>query len=139
MNGQWMGQYDGSDSGSVIVNLDDMGDHYEGVAFLTSANNKLPAAAAVLKTKTKANKFKLKTSIIFPIDLRTGVVTAWEQIKQFYPNITFSKEAEVSGEWDRKKLTLKWVTDQKISGSAKIPKSMADEQSELKPQALYRI
>jgi hypothetical protein len=133
MKGQWMGQYNGSDSGSVIVNLDDMGDHYEGVAFLTSANNKLPAAAAVLKTKTKAKKFKLKTSIIFPIDPRTGVVTAWDQIKQFYPNITFSKEAEVSGGWDRKKLTLKWVTDQKISGSAKIPKSMADEQSELKP------
>ena len=134
MNGQWIGKYSGSDSGSIIINLDDMGDHYHGVAFLTSANDKNPAVAAILKTDDKAKVFKLKTLLIFPIDRRNGLITTWDQVQQFYPNIVFSKEAEVSGEWTEKKLTLRWLTDQGFTGYSELPKSSAGEKSDLKPR-----
>ena len=65
MNGQWMGQYTGSNSGSIIVNLDDIGEHYEGVAFLIDANSSLPITVAVLKTSDKARTFQFKTPAIF--------------------------------------------------------------------------
>ena len=132
MNGQWIGQYTGSDSGSIIVNLDDMGDHYEGIAFLTSTDKKLPAVAVGLKTENKTKIFKLKTPMILPIDPRTGLMTVWDNVKQLYPNITFSKEAEVSGDWNEQRLVLSWSTDQGVTGSATIPRSKAGKKSEQK-------
>ena len=74
MNGQWMGRYTGSSSGSIIVNLDDIGYCYEGVAFLIDEDKQLPRVAAVLKTNDKSEKFKFKTSIILPIDPKTGII-----------------------------------------------------------------
>ena len=133
MNGQWMGQYTGSSPGSIIVNLDDMGDHYEGSAFLINTDKQLPGVVAVLKTNDKTRNFKFKTSIIFAIDPRTNLINTWDNVKQLYPGVIFSKEAEVSGDWDEKRLVLSWSTNQGITGSATLPKSKAGKPSEQKP------
>jgi len=106
MNGQWIGQYTGSNSGFIVVNLDDMGDHYEGVAFLIDANIKLPTIRALIRTNDKASTFQFKTSTIFSINPYTRFYDSWDKVKQFYPDVIFPKEAEVRGEWDEKKVTF---------------------------------
>lgn len=47
MNGQWLGQYTGTNSGSLVIDFDDMGTHYEGRAFAYDDNNSMPATKAV--------------------------------------------------------------------------------------------
>lgn len=133
MHGQWIGQYIGSSSGSIIVNLDDMGGHYEGVAFLIDVNNKLPATRVALRTNDKVGAFQFTTSLIFPINPRTRFFDSWDNVKQFYPEVIFPKEAKIQGEWNEKRLALNWTTDIVTTGSATLPKNKADTPSECIP------
>lgn len=133
MNGQWMGQYSGSSTGSLIVNIDDMGNYYEGVAFLVDTNNKLPTTLVHLKTSDKAKDFQFKTSVILPIDPRTRFAYPWDKVKEVFPGVSFSKEAEVRGNWDEKRLIVNWTTDIGVAGSATLPKSKSGELSEYVP------
>jgi len=137
MNGQWVGQYDGSpNTGFIIINLDEKDDHYEGIAFLTDKNNQLPITAAILRTNDKGKKFQFKASEILPVDPQTGLLTTWDKVKQFFPQVTFPNEAEVTGQWSEEKLSFKWSTDIQTTCSAELPKSKADQPSELVPRIL---
>ncbi len=130
MNGQWMGQYAGSNTGSIIVNMDDRDDHYEGMAFLIDSNSKLPAIAASVKTNDKARTIQLKTSTIRSINPHTLFIDSWESVKEFYPDVTFPNEADVKGDWNEERLILNWATNIGTSGWATLPKSKAGTPSE---------
>ena len=136
MNGQWMGQYIGSNSGSIIVNLDDMGEHYEGVAFLLDTNSQLPVTVAMLKTSDKARTFQFKTPAILSINPRTSFIDTWDNVKQFFPQMFFPKEAKVRGEWNESELIFSCSTDIGTTASATLPKSKADKPSEQVPLTL---
>jgi hypothetical protein len=41
MNGQWLGRYSGTNSGTLFINLDDMGSHYAGNVFAYDDNTSL--------------------------------------------------------------------------------------------------
>jgi hypothetical protein len=64
MNGQWMVQDTGPTPGLVMVNFDDEGDHYEGVASFAPANKQLPVVVAPIITKDKNRTFQLKISAV---------------------------------------------------------------------------
>src|SRR5882762_9217961 len=66
MNGQWIGVYTGSSQGSIIVNVDDRGAFYQGVAYLHDGNPALPGIAASFKTANKERRFHVRTDAILP-------------------------------------------------------------------------
>jgi hypothetical protein len=73
MNGQWLGQHSGTNtSGLIMINLDDMGDHYSGVAFLL-ANSNPPLSF-------KFNIFEIGS--VNPQNMR---LDTWDYVKQFFP------------------------------------------------------
>jgi hypothetical protein len=39
MNGQWLGRYTGTNSGTLVIELDDMETHYEGRAYAYDDNS----------------------------------------------------------------------------------------------------
>ena len=133
MNGQWIGKYAGTNSGSVIVNLDDMGDHYEGVAFLRDEDSRLPIIQTLLKTDDKSKTFHFKTSIILAINPQNRMPDSWDKVKNQYPEVTFPSEAEVRGDWNEERLAISCTTDIGSSVSATLPKSNADKPSEYLP------
>jgi hypothetical protein len=53
MNGQWIGRYSGTNSGLLVIDLDDMATHYEGRAFAYDDNLSLPSTFAFIKTPDK--------------------------------------------------------------------------------------
>lgn len=67
MNGQWMGRYSGSTSGLLVIDLDDVGSHYEGRACAYEDNTALPSTLVPIATQNKENSFHLTLST-FPID-----------------------------------------------------------------------
>jgi len=74
MKGQWIGSYDGSNNGLIIVNIDEHPSYFEGVAYINESNNNLPSTAAFFKTTIQDNKFQFRTKWISPINRFTGVI-----------------------------------------------------------------
>jgi len=100
MEGQWIGKYTGTLPGQVIINIDDLGDHYAGYAYLIPSpladGQHPPGAAAYFETTDKHNDFAF-TAYINPIDPYTGEQTEWENIEKRFPDFTFSDKAAITG------------------------------------------
>jgi len=92
MRGQWIGTYQGSVEGRIIINIDEVADHYEAVASVIPNDNKnIPSSVAFLVTDSKNLNQKLKANT-YPIHPDTGVICKWEQIKNRYPaDVSHSK------------------------------------------------
>jgi hypothetical protein len=88
MNGQWLGRYSGTDSGTLVIELDDMGTHYEGQVFAWDDNAAQPSAWALVKTTGKEDIVHLRVQLS-PIDPRTGDPTTWNQLASLFPDVVF--------------------------------------------------
>lgn len=136
MNGQWIGAYAGSTNGAIHVNIHETESNYRGVAYQFTDNPQLPPAAAYFSTPNKEREFSFRTEGIEAIDLDTGNAVPWETVKAKYPEgTTFSEYADVRGSFDEKTLTLTltWTTDTGVTGSCVLPRSRADQPSEIVP------
>ena len=71
MKGQWIGNYLGTNTGEVIIEIDELRDCFEGVAYLYDSNMELPATFAPFRTPNKSNSFNLTVNL-GPIDKLTG-------------------------------------------------------------------
>jgi FRG domain-containing protein len=132
MNGQWIGEYtDDNGGGSILVNIDAREAFYQGVAYLHPKGPGLPSSAAGFRTTGKSSKEQFRTNELFPLDPGSLVVTQWSTIKEKYPNVEFSKYADVTSSLDEAGLTLAWKTDLNVTGTCVLPKSKAAEPSEL--------
>jgi FRG domain len=136
MRGQWKGRYNGSIGGLIIVDIDELSSHYQGVAYLINETNKtLPSTAAWFRTKNKDKNFQFRTDLILPIDPVSGIPTSPDKIKDHYSeNVVVPKYADVVGSREIDSLKLSWVTDIGTKGSCTLPQSMADKPSELVAQ-----
>ena len=133
MNGQWIGRYTGSNSGLAIINIDDIGNHYAGVAYLDDDNRGLPSIAAAFVTTDKSKNFKFRTNEILPINPSTGMPDLWDNVKQHYEGVNLIQGfVDVEGEWNNATLSLKWTTEFGNIGSCILPESKADLPSEYK-------
>src|SRR5262245_27559417 len=97
MKGQWIGQYTGSSSGIIIVNVDELSTCYAGVAYLHESNPTLPTTAVFFRTHNKSSPFAFQPHKIAPVDTNSGLVTTWEHIRHLYPNVSLSRQAAVTG------------------------------------------
>jgi len=121
LKGQWIGKTKGDYEGQIIINIDDLGEYYEGVSYVFPDNNKLPSSAAFFQTKDKKSKSEFK-AITSPINPTTGLICQWKEIEKFYPGITHSKEAVGIIHFKENELHLKAKTDTGIRMQSNIVK-----------------
>lgn len=111
MRGQWIGTYEGSLSGGLMINIDEVDDHYEGVAYVNPNVEGMPSTVAHLSTNSKASKQKA-IAFLNPVDPRTGYQCDWEDIKDLFPkDVQHSKQAKVNLQLKDGKLTIHAVSD----------------------------
>ncbi len=133
MNGQWIGRYSGTNSGVLVIDMDDMDTHYEGRVFAYDDTPSLPDAFAFIKTPDKTETFQLSLDLL-PVDPRTGDPSSWEQLKALFPSdVTFPRRGEVSISRNNDTLNVSWKTDIGTASSAELPKSRAGEPTQYKP------
>ncbi len=132
MNGQWTGRYSGSNSGLLVVDLDDMDTHYEGRACAYDDQQGMPGTFVQIRTPGKSSSFTLSLDL-YPIDPRTGDPNTWDQIASLFAGVVFPKNAEVTFKFTGPTLKVEWKTDIGTFGEADLPKSQADQPSEYKP------
>jgi hypothetical protein len=134
MNGQWIGTFSGSTTGSVIVNTDERQEHYEGIAVLIEDDQTLPHSVVSFQTKNKEPNFQFRTGPILALDPGTGNALSLDELKQrLGKHEVFSKYANVTGAVSRESLTLTWLTDTGVEGKCVLPRSKADQASDLVP------
>lgn len=71
MNGQWVDQYFGNRQGTVILNLDDLGDSYAGYAIFLDRDPNFPGRLTFVTSLMKES-FKANRSQVFTFDQSTG-------------------------------------------------------------------
>ncbi|MFB8830440.1 hypothetical protein ACE0DR_16500 [Azotobacter sp. CWF10] len=66
-----------------MVNIDEIDDHFEAVAYLKPTSNDIPASVAYF---LMPNKRKKQTAVahVFPVNPHTGFQGRWEDIKGLY-------------------------------------------------------
>ncbi|MES2769900.1 MAG: FRG domain-containing protein [Bdellovibrionota bacterium] len=132
MNGQWLGRYDGSNSGTLIIDLDDCGTHYEGYAYAYDHNINLPSTYAPITTPDKSNTVNL-TVHFSPLNPSSGNPLTPAELQKFYPGTVFGTEAKVTLEHENSLLKIEWKTDIGTWGKCVLPKSKASEPSYYSP------
>jgi FRG domain len=132
MKGQWVGNYLGTNSGEVIIEIDELGDCFAGVAYLYDQHENLPASFVPFKTKDKSTSFTMQVPI-GPIDPTTGNLTDWQSIKKKFPDVVFPDSAETQWQLTPNSLDIKWTTNINTSGQMSLPKSNAQSKSEIAP------
>ncbi len=110
MKGQWIGKTKGDYEGKIIINIDDLGEYYEGVSYVFPDNIKLPSSVAFFQTKDKKPKNEFK-AVTIPINRITGLPLLREDFEKIYPGITHSKEADVIIHFKENELYLNAKTD----------------------------
>lgn len=132
MKGQWISNYSGSNGGLMVANIDERQSHFEGVAYLNEGNRSLPSTVAAFRTQNKDREFKFRTGLILPINPLNGTPDSWEKLKQFFdPGTVIPEYADVEGSWDNNELRLLWTTNIETHGSCVLPRSKADQPSDL--------
>jgi len=133
MNGQWMGDFNGTSNGTLLLNVDDRGTHFDGVGYFTPSLNDVPRTGVGFKTIDKSRDFAFKTKNMWLMDPESGNWTTWDQIKHLYPpGLSLASEAEVSGSWDETALKVSWKTDNGVTGTSVLPRSRASLPSDLR-------
>lgn len=137
MNGQWIGPYTGTNSGALVLEIDDLGDHFEGRAYAYEDNPELPSTSAFIKTENKARRFNLAAGLA-PIHKHTGELLDWEIVRKDYSNlITVPKTIETEWDWDENRVVVQWATDIGTSGIAELRKGRAGERSDYEPLEIH--
>jgi hypothetical protein len=137
MNGQWIGRYTGTNSGEFVLNIDDLGPYFRGVAYANDSDTSLPWIGAAFRTKNKDADFDFRTERLWAIHPHTRNPATWDEIKQLFPvGLAFPTYADVRGRWDERSLKLAWQTDIGTAGQCELPRSRAADPSDLKPRQM---
>jgi hypothetical protein len=136
MNGQWIGEYTGTNRGLLVVDLDDVGAHYDGTAVALDGNLALPPMVAVLLNLPKGQQqFQLRAPLT-PIDRINGRAVTWDEIKKNYSSdVTVPSHADISWDVGTGSSEVTWTTNIGTSGRATVAKSRSADPSELTPLA----
>jgi hypothetical protein len=132
MSGQWLGPYTGTNPGTLIIELDDMGTYYEGRTFAYDDNPAMPSTFAFIKTANKESALHLDIRL-YPIDPGTGNPTTWDELATRFPGIVFPTTASVGLNFTDTTLKVSWTTNIGTSGSAEITRKRADAPTDYQP------
>jgi FRG domain len=133
MYGQWIGNYTGTNSGLLVIDLDDFGTHYEGIAWAYDDDPLLPGTFVAIKSPDKQTSFQSRFPLN-PVDPNTGLPTTWDRMATgLPPNTRVPQYADVRVDWDGDSLTVEWTTDIDTSATAKITRTRMDAPTEYQP------
>jgi FRG domain len=137
MKGQWIGTYAGTDQGRITVELDETQSNYVGWAYLygsTIGNNSI--VAAKISTVDKSHVQNIGIHDIRTVDRSNGSLMQHSDTATNYPGVKFPTSADVSLKLSDGYLYLEWTTDILTNGKARLPKSKAEQVSELASKKL---
>ncbi|MBL4906779.1 MAG: FRG domain-containing protein [Sneathiella sp.] len=106
MKGQWIGTYQGDGSSQIIVNIDEVQNHYDIEVNIAPNKKDFPATIAFMLTENISEQHELDAEV-YAVEPGTGNPCNWDDIKDLYPNLEFYPDkAKVKLKLDDGKLTI---------------------------------
>lgn len=120
MQGQWMGRYEGTNSGLLVLDLDDNGDFYEGCAYAFEDTAGLPSTLVSIVTEDKSTTIEGD----FPTYAIDPTQPIFADLNSF-PHFAFSDEVNVKLKLVKDRIEAEWSTAIGTVGRATLLKSEA--------------
>jgi len=137
--GQWIAPYTGTNTGILVIELDEIGDHYEGTACAWDNGSDVNSMVSI-RTPSKDPVQGLRKIPVKPMDHMGKYLQPadMEQLKST-KGIHFPDTVDVDLTFDGLKLSAQWLTSIGTAGAAvaTMPKTKAGLPSDLIP--LYRL
>jgi hypothetical protein len=133
MQGQWIGKYQGTNAGLAILELDEVGDQFEGRAYMYDDRADLPATFAFVKIPNGKAQYSIPEVHLLPLDPITGDVTEWALISNRFPGVTFPTKARTDWTINENDIRITWNTNIGTSGVATVTKVDGARPSDLLP------
>ena len=115
--GQWVSRYSGTNSGKLVIDIDDLGDRYLGTACLWDDSPELPCSLVRFVLPSKDTKHTLNKLAVKPID-HYGVELSDATIAEFkVKGFLFPDTADVEIELKGSDLYVSWMTSVGTSGT----------------------
>jgi hypothetical protein len=122
MRGQWITRYEGSNSGTLVAEFDEIGDHYEGTVCVWDDNPELPNSWVSILTQSTAPTQKLSNIPVIHIDNNGDFLTeaTVRLLNEKGITIPATVDAEIGLNGDN--LSVRWTTSIGTFGSAVAPR-----------------
>ncbi len=134
MNGQWLGPYTGTNNGLLVLELDEVGDHCEGIVSAYNASPDMPTIVGEIRIKKGETRQGVRIPI-FPVERGSGVIYAVENLAKRFPGVTVPTHADAELTIGLTQIDLSWTTNIGTSGTAQVRKSEASGDSTIVPVA----
>lgn len=132
MKGQWLGRYGGDVEGRLMINIDEIKDHFEGVAYITPDNRQIPASVAYIATENK-NLDQETVACLNAINPNTGYQCEWEEIKHLFPEGTdHARQATLHLNNYDNKLIIDAVSDIGVKYKSELSRPNNENESKIK-------
>jgi hypothetical protein len=136
LKGQWITRYTGTNTGTVVVDLDEFQDRFEGTAIAWDDNPGMPNSLVRIRTPTRADVQHLKAVPVQAID-NLGNFLSLETIRDFQTTqgIVMPTTVDIDLARDTDSLSAIWTSSIGTSGRgiATAPKTRGGLPSELHP------
>ncbi len=119
-----------------MINIDEVDDHFEGVAYLHPEDRGVPGTVAFFKTANKSSEHTIAADTV-PIDPRTGFQTSWDAIRSLYPEgVTHSEKAKTHIRQEGNSLFVGGNTDTGVDFSAELERPDQKTGSKISGQSM---
>ena len=136
LGGQWVAKYSGSNTGTLVLGIDDRGDHYEGTGCVWDDNLNYPNSFVRFETPSRDNTQRFVGLQVMALDNNGNFLTPETLLKlRDEHGINFPATADVQLTLQNEGLDVSWKTSIGTFGSvtATAPKTRAGLKSELVP------
>jgi hypothetical protein len=134
MNGQWIGTYSGTNTGTLVADLDDVGTSYAGMVFVYDNNSSFPRTAAQVELPKNQSRVSMRAPLQH-IQRGNGEVLSRETLAQRFPGIRTPEYADTEWEIAPTRILLKWMSEIGITGVGEMARSEGASPSTLPARA----
>ncbi len=132
MNGQWVGTYSGTNTGTLVVDLDDERTSYRGVVSAYDDNWALPRTYAHIEIPKGQEKYSTSVTL-HHIERGTGLSLNYAAVAARFPGVTIPKSADVDLVVRPNSMSVTWKSNIGTTAGGEIFKSAGGKPSTLKP------
>lgn len=129
MQGQWIGQYSGTNQGIMVADLEPINAGYEGHAFVFDSDRALPGTLARLQLPTRDDAQTIQASLqcLWPL----GGLIAPAELTAAYPGVSIPELAEVRLRKNGSSLEVAWSTALGTNGAGTLVLSDGSQPSKV--------
>ena len=138
IGGQWIAQYSGTNQGTLVLDVDEIDDHFEAIACAWDDLSFMPSTALYFSTPTRATAQTLENLRLLALDGSGKFLEPAELLEVAKRGIALPQSTNVKFELDNAsdKLTVSWNTSIGTHGTATAKRSRAGEPSVLQPLSI---